>query len=87
MRHFVDDDPGYLGWLGGHPGEFVLSTTRTPSPAYLLLHRATCASISQLQARAASFTGEYSQLCGGRSELTAAARRLGGHAQVCGLCL
>jgi hypothetical protein len=40
VRHFVDDDSGYLRWLTGHPTAFVLNTTRTPSAAYLMLHRA-----------------------------------------------
>jgi hypothetical protein len=37
---------------------------------------------------AATFTdGEYSKICGGRAELEEHARRLGGAAQPCALCL
>ena len=87
MPHFVDDDAGYLGWLAEHPGGFVLNTTRTPSAAYLMLHRATCWTITRLQPRATTFTGVYSKLCGSRAELESEARRLGGSAKFCGLCL
>lgn len=87
MPHFVDDDAGYLGWLADHPGGFVLNTTRTPSASYLMSHRATCWTISRLQPRARTFTGDYSKLCGSRAELESEARRLGGSAKSCGLCL
>jgi hypothetical protein len=87
VQHFVDDDPGYLRWLTGHFAAFVLNTTRRPSAAYLMLHRASCWTITRLQPRAATFTGDYSKLCGGRDELEAYARRLGGTAQACGHCL
>jgi hypothetical protein len=40
MEHFVDDDPAYLSWLAAHPDSFVINTTRMPSAAYLMLHRA-----------------------------------------------
>jgi hypothetical protein len=87
LRHFVDDDPGYLRWLTHHPAAFVLNTTRTPSAAYLMLHRANCWTITRLQPRATTFTGDYSKLCGGRDELEARARRLSGTAKACGHCL
>ena len=87
MQHFVDDDSGYLSWLADHPESFVINTTRTPSAAYLMLHRATCWTINRLQPQATTFTGDYSKLCGARSELEAKARRLGGTAQSCGHCL
>ena len=74
------------------PAAFVLNTTRTPSAAYLMLHRANCWTITRLQPRATTFTGDYSKLCGGRDELEARARRLGGTAQhralpLIGICL
>jgi hypothetical protein len=87
VQHFVDDDPGYLGWLAHHPGGFVLNTTRRPSAAYLLLHRANCWTITRLQPRASTSTGDYSKLCGDRGELETYARRLGGTPQACGHCL
>jgi hypothetical protein len=87
MQRFVDDDRGYLDWLDHYPDGFVINTGRTPSAAYLMLHRAGCETISGKPARGASFTGEYAKVCGERNELEEFARHLGGHAQSCGLCL
>jgi hypothetical protein len=87
MQRFVDDDRGYLDWLDHHPDGFVVNTGRTPSAAYLMLHRAGCGTITGKPARGTTFTGEYAKVCGGRNELEEFARHLGGHAQPCGLCL
>jgi hypothetical protein len=87
MRHFVDDDAGYLGWLADHPQGFVLNTGRSPSAAYLMLHRASCGSIRGTPARGITFTGDYSKVCGGREELDAFARQVGGMTTSCRLCL
>jgi hypothetical protein len=82
MQHFAHGDAGYLGWLSQHPGGFVINTYAKPSAAYLKLHRASCSTISRLQPRARTFTdGEYSKLCGERSELEEYASRLGASAQ------
>ena len=87
MQRFVDDDHGYLDWLDQHPDGFVINTGRTPSAAYLMLHRAGCGTITGKPARGVTFTGEYAKLCGERSELEEFARRLDGHVQPCGVCL
>jgi hypothetical protein len=87
MRHFVDDDAAYLEWLADHPTGFVINTGRNPSAAYLMLHRANCRTISGVPARGATFTGDYTKVCGGRDELEAFAGQLGGAVQACGLCL
>lgn len=87
IQHFIDDDPGYIRWLTGHSAAYVLNTTRRPSAAYLMLHRANCWTITKLQPRATTFTGDYSKLCGGWDELESCARALGGTAQTCGHCL
>jgi hypothetical protein len=87
MRHFVDDDVAYLGWLADHPDGFVLNTGRNPSAAYLKLHRVSCGSIRGTPARGSTFTGDYSKVCGEREELDAFARQLGGLPKPCGLCL
>ena len=87
MQHFADDDSGYLGWLADHPEGFVLNTTQTPSATYLMLHRATCWTISRLQPQASTFMGDYSKLCGSRNEFESEAHRLGGTTQSCGHCL
>jgi hypothetical protein len=87
MRHFIDDDAAYLGWLADHPDGFVINTGRTPSAAYLMLHRASCGTISGTPARGSTFTGDYTKVCGGQEELDAFARQLGGLASPCRLCL
>src|ERR1700722_12789244 len=87
MRRFVDDDRGYLDWLDHHPDGFVINTGRTPSAAYLMLHRASCGTISGKPASGTNFMGEYAKVCGERNELEEFARHLGGHAQPCRLCL
>jgi hypothetical protein len=87
MQRFVDDDRGYLDWLDHHPDDFVINTGRTPSTAYMMLHRAGCGTITGKPARGTTFTGDYTKVCGERKELEEFARHLGGHAQPCGLCL
>jgi hypothetical protein len=87
MQQFVDDDHGYLDWLDHHPDGFVINTGRTPSAAYLMLHRASCGTISGKPASGTTFMGEYAKVCGERNELEEFARHLGGHAQPCRLCL
>src|SRR5688572_17941414 len=46
VQHFVDNDANYRRWLARHPEGFVVNTYHNVSPRYLVLHRATCASIS-----------------------------------------
>ena len=45
---FKDDDSGYREWLADHQGSdtYVLNAERNPKPAYLILHRATCHTVS-----------------------------------------
>src|SRR5262249_1696284 len=87
MQRFVDDDRGYLDWLAHHPDGFVINTGRTPSAAYLMLHRAGCGTINGKPARGTTFTGDYAKVCGERQDLERFALQLGGQAQPCGLCL
>ena len=87
VQRFTDDDRGYLDWIDHHPDGFVINTGRTPSAAYLMLHRASCGTITGQPARGATFTGQYVKVCGERDELEKFSGHLGGHAQPCGLCL
>jgi hypothetical protein len=89
VREFHDNDGGYLAWLAAHPDGFVLNTNRTPRPSYLMLHRATCGTISGTPARGAGWTtGDYAKVCGTRTELENFARlRVGGDPTPCGDCL
>jgi hypothetical protein len=86
VRHFVDDDAGYQHWLANEPDGFVINTYRAPSSACLVLHRATCKTISG-PARGFTFMGEYSKVCGTREELERFADGIGGAARPCRICL
>ena len=50
MKVLDDNDSDYLAWVERHPKEFVLNTRRTPDPDYMVLHRASCQSISRYTA-------------------------------------
>lgn len=60
---FRDDDAGYLAWLAAHPAGFVLNVNRSPRPNYLVLHRATCRTISGRPTRGGPWTGRYIKVC------------------------
>jgi hypothetical protein len=88
VQDFIDDDPGYLAWLAVHPNGFVLNTYRRPTSAYLVLHRATCRSISLLPSGGSTWTKDYRKICGEREELESYARdAVGGDIRLCGQCL
>jgi hypothetical protein len=89
MRIFEDDDTGYLAWVESHQHGFVVNTYRKPDPRYLILHRATCGTITGKPARGDRWTtGDFLKAC---SETGAAldhwARQTaGGELHPCGLC-
>ena len=63
---FDSDEAGYLNWLAAHPEGFALNRRRRESPNYLVLHRATCWTISTYakNARGDAFTGRgYLKVC------------------------
>jgi hypothetical protein len=71
VTRFENDDAAYEAWLRANPEGFVINARRHPSPAYLKLHRATCAHISTLQPGYSRWTsGDYLKICGAdRTEL------------------
>ncbi|MCA1481527.1 hypothetical protein, partial [Bradyrhizobium sp. NBAIM08] len=83
---FKDDDGGYRDWLARHQGtdSFVLNAERNPKATYLILHRATCHTISGEPARGAQWTHDFIKVCGTRAELEAFARTVEGTPQLCG---
>lgn len=88
MQRFQDDDTGYEGWLAAHPDWYVLNAARNPAPNYLMLHRATCRTITSSPGRAMRWTAEYIKFCGNRAELEKFAQSgVGGTASPCRLCL
>lgn len=46
ISQFIGDDQAYLNWIARHPEGFVVNSARTPSVSYLVLHRATCGTMS-----------------------------------------
>jgi len=64
MRTFASDDAGYIAWLAQHPTGWVINAKRNPSASYVKLHRADCATISELQHGYSRWTtGEYIKIC------------------------
>ena len=88
MVIFKDDESGYREWLAGHQGSdsYVLNAEREPKPAYLILHRVTCHTISGEPARGTQWTHDFVKVCGSRAELESYARGVGGSALQCGHC-
>jgi hypothetical protein len=86
-----DEEP-YRRWLQAHPTGLVLNSRRVIDPTYMVLHRATCHSISQPTRSKAKdpFTGRgYIKVCADRREhLIAWIAGYGGSgfSKVCGLC-
>jgi hypothetical protein len=69
VQTFHDDDLGYKLWLRAHPAGWVVNAMRSPSPAYLKLHRARCTKISRLQAAYSRWTtGDYIKVCAERRD-------------------
>jgi hypothetical protein len=89
VAKFQDDDSGYRNWSRAYPSGYVLNCERHPSPNYLIVHRADCASISELQPGAARFTGDYIKVCStDRQALRRWARdETGGSVSLCGHCM
>ena len=85
---FCDDDKGYLQWVGTNPGGFVLNTSRKPMANYLILHRATCGTITGNPARGDRWTKDYIKIGAiDRADLERWARNAtGGMPTPCGLC-
>ena len=57
MIRFEHDDHGYLGWVHEHTEGFVLNVRDRPDPQYVVLHRATCKTITRSLLNPAGYTG------------------------------
>lgn len=63
---FDNSDKDYQSWLSSNPSGFVLNARRSLVPSYMVLHRASCPSISQYtrMAHAGGFTERgYVKVC------------------------
>jgi hypothetical protein len=92
MMRFENDDLGYLAWTEGHSEGFVLNVRRVSDRNYVVLHRASCGSISNHKQGPDAFTGrKYRKVCAGSvTELQGAAksegRSDGSFSKRCSLC-
>lgn len=61
---FDGDDDGYLDWLAVYPDGYVVNARRKRSPDYVVLHRATCGSISNRMVEPGAHTARgYVKFC------------------------
>jgi hypothetical protein len=76
---FQDNDVSYLAWIAAHPDGFVLNVRRSADPEYVVLHRASCKSISTREQALGAFTARnFRKICAASiAELQLAAERQG----------
>jgi len=88
-ERFVDDDDGYESWLGANPSGYVINAERQPRPKYLMLHRATCPTISGTPAHGRSWTKDYLKYCAASREDAAGwcQSTVGRGPKPCGRCM
>ena len=91
MQHFENDDAGYLRWLTENPGGFVVNVERSLRPEYLILHRATCSTISKCRDEGAYAGRGYQKfVANDLDKLRGLARRVGredsSFSKTCGHC-
>jgi hypothetical protein len=63
VQRFKDDDAGFRNWRDQGPDGFVVNTSRTPSPNYLILHRASCRSLAPANEHERNWTMAYIKFC------------------------
>lgn len=95
LTEFTGNDGDYSAWLSANPSGFVLNTrSRKDDPAYMVLHRSSCRTISSLKGLAASggFTERaYKKICSDTVEelrrwVRSHGRSDGSFSNSCGLC-
>lgn len=53
---FGNDESGYFAWLATHPTGYVLNVRAEADPEYVVLHRATCGSLSSRKLSEGAYT-------------------------------
>ena len=92
MVERFSDDQGYVEWVKAHPDAFVLNLRQRADPDYVVLHRATCWTISAAGRGTGAYTQRAYRKVGGVSveELRAVARQEGridgSFSKCCALC-
>ncbi len=92
MIEFLNNDEGYLSWISTNPDGLVLNVRRMANPDYVVLHLASCGSISTDKREPGAYTTRgYRKVCAASvAELQLAAklegRGDGSFSRRCGLC-
>jgi hypothetical protein len=88
VTEFHNDDRGYLTWVRQNPEGFLVNCNASPTPNYVIAHRATCHMISGVPANGTTFTVLYKKICGNTlTELDAWAKReVNIRPHRCGIC-
>src|SRR5688572_2478223 len=63
---FDRSDAEYLAWIRENPEGYVINVNRVPTPEYMVLHRASCTTVTELHppATAGGFTErDYIKVC------------------------
>jgi hypothetical protein len=76
VTKFIDDDEGFISWRDSHPNGYILNTTRTPTPSYLVLHRTSCYTMNKLRPGYEHWAYQYIKICADRAEDLAAWARV-----------
>ena len=63
VKKIENDDSGYLQWLNSNPKGFVVNSNQPPRPNYLMIHRATCRSITGKPSNGEWWTKNYTKIC------------------------
>jgi hypothetical protein len=92
VKKFEHDDEAYIVWLEEHPDGFVCNVRSRPDPNYVVLHRASCPTISKTNQLSGAFTGRaYRKWCGRsikdlREAAVLEGRSNGSFSKRCGIC-
>ena len=91
LIRFDNDDAGYLAWLSWNNQGYVVNVRRRLTPDYVVLHRASCGSISALREDGAYTERSYVKFCGRAlpdidEAPTACGRTRGSFTKRCSLC-
>jgi hypothetical protein len=60
---FHNDDAGYLEWIQDNPLGYLINCQVNPSSRYVVLHRASCHTISGRPTRGREWTAQYKKVC------------------------
>jgi len=92
MIKIYNDDAEYFAWLAARPDGYVLNVRRISDPDYVVLHRASCGTISSDTVDPGAYTcRNYLKWCGSTSNELEEAAKLEGRAdgsfsKRCNLC-